>query len=233
MNFDANTRGVIQLKSKKYGKSVYGTDLRYFSSKKQCKLLIIAGIHGEEPETTFFLSRSMRAFKENFQHIAFVLCANPDGITLGTRGNANGVDLNRNFKTKNWSSEKVFSRSILEASRDTILSPGNTAESELETQSLVKLIKEINPQIILSIHAPIGCIDAPQQTDYVKKLQDVFGLPWVSQIGYATPGSLGTWCTEQKIDCITLELPRMAPEILYERFGSNFATFLAETDNAL
>ena len=35
-------------------------------------------------------------------NILFIPCLNPDGMALGTRTNANGVDLNRNFPTKNW-----------------------------------------------------------------------------------------------------------------------------------
>ena len=80
------------------------------------------------------------------------------------------------------------------------------------------------------MHAPIGCIDAPAATEIVRELGDVFGIPHVADIGYATPGSLGTWCAERKKECVTLELPRMPLELLFERFGRGFAEFLAGRD---
>jgi protein MpaA len=186
----------------------------------------MAGIHGEEPETTFLLSRVLRAFDEPFDSIAFILCANPDGVALGPRGNANGVDLNRNFKTQNFSTEKVGSRSILEAPRDTLLSPGAFAESEPETQALVALIETLNPASVLAMHAPMGCVDAPQKTTLVERVMDAFNLPWLPDIGYKTPGSFGTWCGEHHLECVTLELPRMSLEQLFDRYGRTFAEFL-------
>ena len=101
MEFTPEHRGVIRLEAKEYGCSVLGAPLRYYPCRSACRLLVFAAIHGEEPETTFLLSRCLRAFDTNFKHVAFVLCANPDGVALGTRGNANGVDLNRNFATSN------------------------------------------------------------------------------------------------------------------------------------
>ena len=231
MNFSPETRGIIRLQSLEYGRSVLGAPLLYFPCKTECKLLVIAGIHGEEPETTFLLSRALRAFDDNFDSVAFILCANPDGMTLGTRGNANGVDLNRNFDTQNFSREKVGSRSVLEAPRDTLLSPGNSAASEPETQALVALIQKLSPSSILSMHAPIGCIDAPQKTVLVEDLMGVFNLPWLPDIGYKTPGSLGTWCGEHDIECVTLELPRMSLEHLFDRYGVAFADFLERIDS--
>ena len=226
MNFSPETRGIIRLQSLEYGRTTFGAPLLYFPCKTECKLLVIAGIHGEEPETTFLLSRAIRAFDDNFDSVAFILCANPDGMTLGTRGNANGVDLNRNFNTQNFSTEKVGSRSILEAPRDTLLSPGVIAGSEPETQALVALIEKIRPSSILSMHAPMGCIDAPQKTELVERLMATFNLKWVPDIGYKTPGSLGTWCGERGIECVTLELPRMSLEHLFDRYGKTFAEFL-------
>ena len=226
MKFSPDSRGIIRLPSLEYGRSVLGAPLLYYPCKNKCKLLVMAGIHGEEPETTFLLSRVLRAFEEPFETIAFVLCANPDGVALGTRGNANGVDLNRNFRTQNFSTEKVGSRSILEAPRDTLLSPGSFAGSEPETQALVALIEKLKPASVLAMHAPMGCVDAPQKTSLVECVMDTFNLPWLPDIGYKTPGSFGTWCGERGLECVTLELPRMSLEQLFDRYGRAFAEFL-------
>lgn len=226
LNFSPDRRGVVQQKNKAYGASVLGTPLLYYPSKSSTELLVVACIHGEEPETTFLLSRSMRLLSCTPEHVAIVLCANPDGMVAGTRCNANGVDLNRNFATSNWKSMTVVSRSVLEAPRDTFLSAGNCASSEPEVAALVRLVELLSPKAILAMHAPMGCIDAPQKTALVDSLVDVFNLPWVPSIGYETPGSLGTWCNEKKIECVTLELPRLPLELLFERYGAAFAEFL-------
>ena len=226
MNYSPESRGIIRLPSLEYGRSVLGAPLLYYPSKSGCKLLVMAGIHGEEPETTFLLSRVLRAFDEPFDSVAFILCANPDGVALGTRGNANGVDLNRNFKTQNFSTEKVGSRSILEAPRDTLLSPGAFAGSEPETQAIVALIEKLKPASVLAMHAPMGCVDAPQKTTLVEGVMEAFNLPWLPDIGYKTPGSFGTWCGERNLECVTLELPRMSLEQLFDRYGRTFAEFL-------
>lgn len=232
MEFSKEHRGILRLKSEVYGTSVLGAPLRYFPCSDSCRLLVLAAIHGEEAETTFLLSRALRAFDANFRSIAFVLCANPDGVALGTRGNANGVDLNRNFATSNWEASPVPSRSILEASRDTLLSPGSAPGGEPETRALTALIEMLKPVSILSMHSPIGCVDAPAQTSLVQGLRSTFGLPWVPDIGYSTPGSLGTWCKERHLECVTLELPRLASELLFERYGAPFAEFLERFDRA-
>ncbi len=220
-------RSTLALPFATYGRSVLGTPLRYIPCTGRCRLLVIAGIHGEEPETTFLLSRVLRAFEKPFESVAFVLCANPDGMTLGTRGNANGVDLNRNFPTDNWSENPVQVRSVLEAPRDTSLSAGATAGSEPETAALVLLIQKLAPETILSMHAPIACVDAPVCSALVATLCEAFGVPRQPDIGYPTPGSLGTWCKQQKSpECITLELPRMSLEALFDRYAISFAEWL-------
>lgn len=227
MNFSPESRGILRLPLADYGRSTLGASLRYIPCSGKCRLLVVAGIHGEEPETTFLLSRVLRAFEKPFESVAFVLCANPDGITLGSRGNANGVDLNRNFPTSNWSKEPVGSRSILEAPRDTLLSAGVAPGSEPETAALVSLIQQLAPTTILSMHAPMACVDAPECTAMVDSLCEAFGVPWHADIGYPTPGSLGTWCKEQKSpECITLELPRMSLEALFDRYAHSFAEWL-------
>lgn len=230
MKLEPQYRGIIRLESAEYGRSVLGAPLLCYPSRERCRLLVFAGIHGEEPETTFLLSRAVRAFEKNFEHISVVLCANPDGVALGTRGNANGVDLNRNFATSNWDASPVPSRSVIEGERDTLLSPGKVPGSEPETSALVSLVERLRPETVISVHSPIGCIDAPEYSAVVRRLQGAIDLPWKPDIGYPTPGSFGTWCKERSLECITLELPRLAPELLFERYGESFARFLAAED---
>ena len=229
-------RSSLSLPLSEYGRSVLGAPLHFIGCSAQCRLLVVAGIHGEEPETTFLLSRVLRTFEKPLEHTAFVLCANPDGMTLGTRSNGNGVDLNRNFPTSNWSAETVYARSVLEAPRDTAHSPGRAPGSEAETAALLRLIAELSPATILSMHAPLACVDAPRCTPLVESLCAAFNLPWKPDVGYPTPGSLGTWCLdraakndpkEKAPECITLELPRMSLEALYDRYAGSFADWLA------
>lgn len=228
LDLSPENRGVIRLKPETYGRSVLGAPLLYYPASGSTELLVAAGIHGEEPETTFLLSRAIRHLPHALEHTAIVLCANPDGMVMGTRGNASGVDLNRNFATSNWKRGSVGSRSVLECARDTLLSTGDAPASEPETSALANLIRNLKPRSVLSIHAPMGCLDAPERTPLVIALQNVFCLPWVPSIGYETPGSLGTWCNENRMECVTLELPRMSLEQLYDRYGDAFAQFLAQ-----
>ncbi|MCL2282123.1 MAG: murein tripeptide amidase MpaA [Fibromonadales bacterium] len=211
--------GTLPFPLAQFGKTALGAPLLYAPCAAKCKLLAIAGIHGEEAETTFLLSRILRYLKKILPSTAFILCANPDGVALGTRGNANGVDLNRNFPTENWNPKSTFSKPSLESKRITKLSPGKTPASEPETKALLKLIRKLKPAEILSIHSPLGCVDAPTLSPLAKFLAEISETPYKKDIGYPTPGSLGNWCKEHSIHCVTWELPRLAPEILAQKFA--------------
>ena len=152
-------------------------------------------MHGDEPQGKYLIEEYL---KENSStNLVFIPCLNPDGVAKNTRVNANGVDLNRNYPTKNW---------VL-GNKDNYFG-GNSPASEIETQFLIKVIEETKPQIILTLHAPYKVVnyDGPAK-ELVKKISKIINYPVEESIGYPTPGSFGTWAgIERNIQTITLEL---------------------------
>jgi protein MpaA len=197
-----------------YGHSVLGLPLEVWRPRGACRLLVFAGIHGEEPETTYALSRALRQLPELPEHAAVVLAANPDGLIRGTRGNARGVDLNRNFPTRNWAPAAVTHRSTLEDPSDVLLSPGDTPGSEPEVQALLALIAELRPRAVVALHAPLACIDDANESALGRRLAVRTGMPLVRDVGYPTPGSFGSWGTDHGVPVVTYEFPLAATEVL-------------------
>lgn len=195
-----------------YGRSHLGNPLEVWRPAGPCQMLIFAAIHGEEPETTAALSRALRHLTAPSQHCAVVLAANPDGLVRGTRGNARGVELNRNFPTEDWRPDTVMHRSTLDAPRDVELSPGAEPGSEPETQALIALIAELKPEAVVALHAPLACIDDANDSALGRWLAERTGLPLVPDVGYATPGSFGTWGAEQGLPVVTYEFPLTTPD---------------------
>lgn len=199
--------GSIPLQPEIYGKSHLGLPLEVWLPAGPCKLLIHAGIHGEEGETTVALSRALRFLPERSPSCAVVLAANPDGLIRGTRGNARGVDLNRNFPTEDWSPEVVKIRSTMESPRDVEFSPGSGPGSEPEIRALTALIEELRPEAAVALHAPLACIDDATEGTLAGWLAERTGLPLVSDVGYPTPGSFGAWGGERGLNIVTYEFP--------------------------
>ena len=210
-----------------YGQSVLGQALEIWMPEGETRTLILAGQHGEEPETTVILSRALRALKHRSPDCAVILNANPDGIMRGTRGNSNGVDLNRNFPAANWSINSTSYRWNLDTSDSRVqLSTGSHAASEPETQGLLALVEKLKPELIIALHAPLACIDDPLLSDQGKLLSELSGLELIDNIGYPTPGSFGSWSIENDFHLITFELPRQSIEELSGKFTPLFEQIL-------
>ena len=92
---------------------------------------------------------------------------NPDGLARGTRTNARGVDLNRNWPM-NWR----------RSHRGTTYS-GPRAASEPETRAVLRFLREVQPAFLSSIHQPYGEIgfyrDKPRP--FQKRLARYLHLP--------------------------------------------------------
>jgi protein MpaA len=223
-------RGTILWGPDRYGRSHLDIPLEVWHPSSPCRLLIFAGIHGEEPETTFALSRALRHLAEPSPHCAVVLAANPDGLIRGTRGNARGVDLNRNFPTGDWKPDRVPHRATMEEPRDVLLSPGPQPASEPETRALIGLIDELRPETVIALHAPLACIDDAKQGPLAQRLAQRTGLPLVKDVGYPTPGSFGTWGAERGIAVITYEFPLASTDALVREHVPVLVELLSDAD---
>ncbi len=182
-------------------------------------ILIMAAFHGNEPVGFDLVVRLADTLYKNHSlirnHVVLVPAVNPDGLIKGTRQNANGVDINRNFPTADWSpvytKKKYF--------------PGREAGSEVETQVVMALLDKYKPKRIVSIHQPLRMnnFNGPAQRLAEVMSQDN-GYPVKADVGYSTPGSFGTFAGEElKIPTVTLELPDVRPD---EAWQQNFKALL-------
>jgi len=199
-------RGVIRHANSVYGSSVDGSALTAYLPDGDAELLILAAIHGDEPETTVAVSEALRCLPAGDLKAAVILCGNPDGAVRGTRGNARGIDLNRNFPTSNWSPDPVFYKSRANDARDIALSPGPEPSSEPETRALIALIDRLQPRAVVTLHSALACVDDSGASHLGRQLAARCALPFLTEIGYPTPGSMGTWAGERGLTLVTLEL---------------------------
>jgi protein MpaA len=213
-----------------YGESVLGRPLEVWRPSGECRLLIHAGIHGEEGETTLALSQALRTLADPSPHCAVVVAANPDGLARGTRGNAHGVDLNRNFPTADWRPDPVKHRSTLDAPREVALSPGSGPGSEPETQALIRLIDDLQPRAVVALHAPLACIDDAGEGPLARWIAEATGLPLVGDVGYPTPGSFGTWGGERGLPVVTYEFEMIDKDTLMKTHVPVLTELLAGVD---
>lgn len=188
------------------------TNSTIFQPFNNLTVLIIGVFHGDEPQGKYliekYLSQKIYPPLDGNNNLIFIPCLNPDGMQNNTRTNANEVDLNRNFPTKNWGQDGSDAG---ENPKDYY--GGKAPASEIETQFVIDIIGKYKPKIILTLHAPYKIVnyDGPAQ-DIAQKISEIINYPVEPSIGYPTPGSFGTYCgVERNIPTITLELDEKIP----------------------
>jgi protein MpaA len=217
MLVERSERGVIRQFSQVFGTSFEGNSLTvWLPENEKPAILVLAAMHGDEPETTVVLSEALRSLRSENLRSAAILCCNPDGILRGTRGNARGVDLNRNFPTANWSSDTVYYKNLEDEPQDIALSPGAGPASEPETAALLSFLDEMQPRAVVTLHAALACIDDMGDSPLGRKLAERTGLPF-ELVAYATPGSFGSWAQEHDLTLVTYELEPASPYDLKAR----------------
>jgi protein MpaA len=164
---------------------------------------IIGGLHGDEPSGQGVATRLIQyllAHPDELEgHRVIVAPAvNPDGLHRNTRTNAHGVDVNRNFDSGDW-----------QPGEKGRYYPGRSAESEPETRAIVQLLQDYQPQKVIALHAPMRMLNPTGSgVEVARAMRAANGYRASEDIGYATPGSFGTYCgTRFGLMMVTLELP--------------------------
>ena len=166
-------------------------DIELFGNLNNPQVLVIGVFHGDEPQGDALIRKY---FSENPNTKLALI---PRLNKANTRVNPNGVDLNRNFPTKNW-----------ELTEKNEFFGGNSPASELETRFIIDVIEKFKPQVILTLHAPFKVVNYDGDAkEIAEEISSIIGYPVEASIGYPTPGSFGTWAgIERGISTITLEL---------------------------
>ncbi|MBR6126207.1 DUF2817 domain-containing protein [bacterium] len=162
---------------------------------KNGKILVIGCFHGDEPQGKYLIEKYLEQKPDT--KLVFIPCLNEYGFKNNIRTNENGVDINRNFPTKNWGSTDVIG-----------FYGGNAPASEVQTNFIIETVERIKPEVILTLHAPYKVVNYDGSAEkYAQKISEIIGYPVEPSIGYPTPGSFGTWAgVERNIPVITLEL---------------------------
>lgn len=142
-------------------------------------VLVIGVIHGNEPAGAAIVRRLMGDAASRRVNLWVVPNLNPDGTSAHTRGNAHGVDLNRNFSYRWQPLTSIFYS-------------GPHALSEPESRFARRLITRLRPDITIWFHQAMTVVDVSGGSHAVEaRFARRVALPLGSLIRY--PGSATTW----------------------------------------
>jgi protein MpaA len=222
-----------------YGRSRDDLPLRVFLPVADGPLagLLTAGQHGEEADTTLLVRRLLERISGAETRWAVIPVLNPDGLLAGTRQNAAGVDLNRNFPSATWEPDATFTfppgidpELRVLANRTNRSSPGARAGSEPETQALTALIERLDPPLVIDLHSPLELIfvrgDVP--SELTERLARSAGLPYENQFVGHCPGALDDWLTERGTPVLVYEIEHAGLPALCKRHLPGLEALLRE-----
>ena len=135
------------------GRSTQGREIRAVrlgDPDSPRKALVVGAIHGNETAGMRVTRALRRRAGIEGVDLWVIDTVNPDGVARRTRGNARGVDLNRNFPRR-WR----------RSSRGSPYYSGKRPLSERESRIVARLIERLRPAVTVWYHQPWGVVLLP------------------------------------------------------------------------
>jgi protein MpaA len=186
------------------GRSI--VSIRTGSKDPTVKILVIGAVHGDERAGMRIARLLIALGAPRGAELLVVPTLNPDGVAAGSRGNARGVDLNRNFP---------FDWRPLSGGEYS----GPRPLSEPESRAAHRLVLREKPDVTIWFHQPFGLIDRPAGDPFVaRRFSQLIGLPLVDLPG-RYPGSASRWQNHRlpRTTAFVAELPRRVSDSLITR----------------
>ncbi len=145
-------------------------------------VVLFSTMHGNEPATRQILQALRDGRPIRNIDLWVVPAYNPDGLARGTRKNAHGVDLNRNFPY-GW------------ADLDGNYESGPRPRSEPETRAVMRFLRDVRPDFILSFHQPLNGVDTDSKSPwFARRVADQLNLPATRlDCGGVCHGTMTSW----------------------------------------
>lgn len=149
------------------------------SADAALRVLVVGCVHGNEPAGIRVARRLIASPPLERAVLWIVPSLNPDGLAARTRGNARGVDLNRNFP---------FGWRPL----DGLEYSGTHPLSEPESRAAARLTRQLRPDLTIWFHQPFGLVARSGGNLAVeRRFSELVGLPVVGL--ERPPGSASSW----------------------------------------
>lgn len=184
------------------------------------RFLVIGCVHGDETAGIRVARRLIAGAGPRDAALWVVPSLNPDGVVAHTRGNARGVDLNRNFP---------FGWRPL----DDLEYTGARPLSEPETRAAARLIRRIRPDVTIWFHQPFGLVDRSGGNPAIeRRYAELSGLPLVRLPAH--PGTASSWQNHAlpRSTAFVVEFPTVVSGGLVRRAATAVTTLAEEYASA-
>ena len=194
---DPSGRRSITLGRSVDGRRIIAVESGDFDASR--RVLVVGCIHGNETAGIAVADRLADASPPRELDLWILPDLNPDGAAAATRGNAHGVDLNRNFPFR-WRPLSGLFYS------------GPRPLSEPESRLAYRLIRRLRPQIAIWFHQHLRLVDeSGGNVSIERRFASLVGLPLLRLTRY--PGSAVGWENHAfpRTTAFVVELPAGPP----------------------